>query len=255
MFSRPALFALLLPFLVCATAQAGKGGVENAEIKVTVRADQIAAATTRFALNKASAEHRFVTFYDTKALSLFTSGVILRTRKLVPGQDDSTAKLRPIDPSRIAASWFAHPGFKCEQDWSAGAAVTSCSFSHDQNKGEIDEVHVGKRAIAKLFSAEQERFISTYANQPTDYIKLKALGPIEAWVWQLHRPDFAHKLTCERWELPDGTALLEISIRVPIATAAVAQRSFFTWLESSGLDTKSREDSKTRAALEYFSKH
>lgn len=254
MLSRPTRFLLLLPFLVCATALAGKGGVENAEIKVTIRADQIAAATTRFALSKAGAEHRFVTFYDTPALTLFKSGIILRTRKLLSGQDDSTVKLRPIDPSRIAASWFALSGFKCEEDWSAGAAVTACSLSHEQKKSEIDEVAAGKRAIEKLFSANQESFLSTYANQPTDYLKLKPLGPAEAWVWQLRRPDYDHKLTIERWELPSGTALLEISIRVPIATAAVAQRSFFAYLEGSGLDTKSRDDSKTRAALEFFTK-
>src|SRR5688572_6411466 len=138
MLKLPVSFLVVLPgLLVCAPAQAGKGG-ENAEIKVAVRSDQLAAATARFALNKSSAEHRFVTFYDTRSLGLFGAGLILRSRKVVPGQDDSTVKLRPIDPSRIDASWFSIAGFKCEQDWSAGAAVTSCSLGVDQKKGEID---------------------------------------------------------------------------------------------------------------------
>jgi hypothetical protein len=230
-------------------------GVENAEIKVTVRADQIGLAMSRFALDKKHAERRWVTFYDTRALDLFSIGVILRTRKVQDGKDDSTAKLRPIDPSKVAPSWFGKSGFKCEEDWSGTTATPACSFSDDQDKGEIDDVAAGKRGIDKLYSADQERFIATYATRAPDYAHLAVLGPVDAWVWSSRPADYSEKLTSERWELPDGSAILELSIRVPLATATAAQRTFLSYLAGKGLDTSSREDSKTRAALEYFSKH
>ena len=243
------------PDVAAPPAKPSSPAVLNAEIKVTVRSDQIALATSKFALDKRNAERRWLTFYDTRTLDLYASGVILRTRKTQDGKDDSTVKLRPIDPLKIASSWFAMSGFKCEEDWSGLANVPACSFSDAQDKGEIDDVAAGRRAIDKLYNSDQERFVATYAKHPPDYAHLLALGPTDAWVWSLRPADFSEKLTCERWELPDGTAILELSIRVPLPQAPAAQHAFVAYLAGKGIDTSSREDSKTRAALQYWSKH
>jgi hypothetical protein len=230
-------------------------GVANAEIKVTVRADQITLATTKLKLAKSTAERRWVTFYDTRALDLFKSGLVLRTRKVQDGKDDSTVKLRPIDATKVAPSWFSISGFKCEEDWNGASSVTACSLSDGRDKGEIDDVAAGKRSLKKLYNSDQERFVSTYATRAPDYARLAVLGPADAWVQSVKPADYAETIDSERWELPDGTAILELSIRVPLASAAAAQRAFITYLEAAGLDTSRREDGKTRLALEYFSKH
>jgi hypothetical protein len=51
--------------------------------------------------------------------------------------------------------------------------------AHDvQRRDEIDEVAEGKRAIGKLFSEDQERFVREFYTGPLDYGNLRVLGPI-----------------------------------------------------------------------------
>ena len=98
--------------------------VNNTEIKLTLRADQIDLATHTFHLDKSAAERRWMTFYDSKSLALYNSGLILRSRKVKDGTDDSTTKLLGLDATKIAPSWLTMSGFKCEVDRDGARAVS-----------------------------------------------------------------------------------------------------------------------------------
>jgi hypothetical protein len=68
----------------------------------------------------------------------------LRACRVSGGADDSTVKLRPVDPATIADGWKKTPGFEIELD----------------RVGEIDDVARGGRPIRSLFSMDQERLIA-----------------------------------------------------------------------------------------------
>jgi hypothetical protein len=128
----------------------------------------------------------------------------------------------------------------------------SCSLTVEQDQGEIDDVADGDRSVDKLFSAEQEALVSAYANVDFAWSELAVLGPVEAWVWELEHEDIASGLTVELWVLPDGTEILEVSTRTSASKAEATATKLNALLEDMGLDTSSDQETKTRAALDYF---
>ncbi len=110
----------------------------------------------------------------------------------------------------------------------------------------------GKRPIEKLFSKDQTRFIAELHSTPVDFSKLKVLGPIRVLRWQTKHKKFPYDLTSEEWRLPDGTDLLETSIKVPPGDAEEAGRRFAAHLQEIGLDPEGAQETKTRTALEFF---
>lgn len=230
------------------------GSGSGVEIKVTIRADQVASAKKKFGLTNASATARQVWFYDTRTLQLFDAGLILRARKVTDGADDSTVKRRPLDPGDVDRDWFDVSGFKCEEDRVGTRAVPSCSLTVPQDRGEIGDVAAGKRTIDKLFSADQEAFLDE-APAALDWTKLKALGPTDAKVWKVTVSGFTWPITGEQWTLPDGKVLLELSIKTTRTKAADAQKKFAALLAKKSLDASDTQETKTRVALEYFAAH
>ncbi len=264
---RFALACFLLGTLSCAPAPADGDEVldvgpettvdeavasDNVEIKVTVRTDQITATLARLRLTTASAEQRAVTFYDTRALDLFNNGIVLRSRRVTDGPDDSTVKLRPMDRASVDASWLRRSGFKCETDLVGTRSVDSCSYTVGQDRGEIDEVAAGRRDIDQLYSREQEGYVAQYGRRRFVWSDLSVLGPVRALVWRVRGRAFRSDITAELWTLPDGRRLLELSTRVPRAASVATARDFAVYLRALGVDPSDAQETKTRVALEYF---
>lgn len=222
------------------------------ELKVTLRPEQISRAKKKFGLKTSVAATRDVWFYDTPELSLFEGGLILRARDKHGEPDDSTVKLRPMLPEDVDASWFELSGFKCEEDRSVTKSVSSCSLTVIQDEGEIGDVADGVRDIDKLFSSDQEALIDGYASVVVDFPGLSLLGPVDAKVWKVTPSGFDQKLTMELWELPDSTRLLEVSLRASPAKADATLTALVDYLAARGFDTSEQQETKTRAALEFF---
>lgn len=223
----------------------------NVEIKITFRADQLDAAMARFRLADDAATQREVWFYDSPELTWSDAGLILRARKTFDGPDDSTVKLRPLTADEVDPSWFELDGFKCEEDRVGAGAVSSCSLSVEQTQGEIDAVAAGEREIVKLFSGEQEDFAFAIVGF-SEWGAVVPLGPVAASVWKVRVKHLDRRLTFERWTLPDGTQLLEVSVRVAAADADATQEALRAYLEGRGFDASSEGETKTRAALDWF---
>ena len=113
-----------------------------------------------------TADVRLVYFFDTPDLDLFKAGVVLRARLVKGDADDSTVKFRPVEPASIPKDWQRWKGFKLEADWVGDRVVCSASLTNLQQRDEIDEVAKGKRAIGKLFSSDQERFLREFYKGP-----------------------------------------------------------------------------------------
>lgn len=235
-------------------SQFATGDVDTVEIKVTIRPDQELRAARAMQIHEDTARVRVLYFYDTPDLALLEAGVVLRARLLNNGDDDSSVKIRPVDPGRIDTSWTLFEGFKLEADCIGDEVFCSASLTVLQKPGEIDDVADGKRPIDRLFSREQERFLGQHHDAQVDFSRLHVLGPIRVLRWQLQYKDLPHELTVEEWRLPDGDDLVEISIRVPAHQAATARREFEEHLNMLGLDPHGQQDTKTRAALMFFTR-
>jgi len=228
--------------------------MDAVEIKVTIRPDQELRAERTMELNEDTADVRVIYFYDTPHLDLFNAGAVLRARLVKGDDDDSTVKFRPVEAAKISKDWKQLKGFKLEADCVGDRVVCSASLTVLQHRDEIDHVAKGKRAIDKLFSKDQERFLSEFYKGPVDFAKLRVMGPIRVLRWKLTHEDFPYRLTLEEWRLPDGDDLVEVSMKTSPDKAVQAQKEFDAHLRKLGLDPEGAQETKTRTALEYFAR-
>lgn len=226
--------------------------MDAVEIKCTIRPDQELRAERAMEVTEGTADVRLLYFYDTPDLDLFKAGVVLRTRLVKGEADDSTVKFRPVEPTSVPSDWRRLKGFKLEADWVGDRVVSSASLTVLQKRGEIDEVAKGERAIGKLFSADQERFLTEFYKVPVGFGKLRVMGPIRVLRWKPKHESFPHELTLEEWRLPSGDDLVEVSIKASPSEALQARKAFETHLRGMGLDPEGAQETKTRTALEYF---
>jgi len=230
----------------------GAAGVAAVEIKITVKPTEELRALRTLELDEDTAEVRVVYFYDTPKLDLFHAGVALRARLVKGDRDDSTVKIRPVDPSKISEAWKKILGFKLEADATGLRIVRSASLTTVQKRDEINAVANEQRPIYKLFSRDQVRFLAEFYNKAVDFDKLKTLGPIRVLCWKTEHKDFAYPLSIEEWRLPNGEDLVEVSIKVQPAQSVKAKKHFETHLKELGLDPKGAQQTKTLTALQYF---
>ncbi|MGY6216123.1 hypothetical protein ACW73L_13275 [Methylolobus aquaticus] len=227
-------------------------GVEAIEIKATVAEHQIDAALAHYRLTVDNDEERYIYFFDTPGLTLLEDGIIARARRIVGDEHDSTIKFRPVVPAEIPAKWCKHRGFKIEADASEKGVVKSASFTMPVEKGLIKKVASGDKSIAKLFSKEQERFLTDMADRKIDYDALSVLGPLKAHRWQFMDPGCPWEITAELWKRDDGDRLMELSIKASIVQAAAAIGGFRAFIAEVGAQQDADEQSKTRWALDYY---
>jgi hypothetical protein len=227
-------------------------GTEAIEVKVTVVERCEAMALRKFGLERKSGEQRRIFFYDTPTLSLYKNGICLRARATEGDECDSTVKIRPVEPKRVGDKWHKKSGFKVEADAIGPKVIRSASFTIVQKPKEIDQVASGGRPIAKLFSREQEEFLSEMAPVELDFAKLVPLGPVAVLRWKFKNEGLPYELCAEEWRLPDGRDVIEISIKAKPAEAAAAQAALEGFLAELGIAPETRQQTKTRTALEYF---
>jgi hypothetical protein len=230
----------------------GVAGTQGVELKVTVAEQQEDAAANAFGLDPKAGERRRIYFFDTNELTLFNKGIVLRARAVKGGTDDSTVKIRPVDPRKLAAKWHELKGFKIEADGVGDKLIRSASLSVDQGDDEIDQVEKKHRAIEKLFSPVQEQLLADMSPIRVDLGGLRILGPVQALRWTVQHEGLPYRITAEEWTLPNRRDLLEVSIKVPSAQAGAASAAFHSFLEGLKLQPRGGQETKTRVALEFF---
>jgi hypothetical protein len=239
--------------------------LDGIEIKVTINADQVEAAKDAW-LSGRDGKRRAIYFFeerppgDPAALPLLRAGVILRVRQIEDGKDDSTAKLRPCDRSRLTAEWLAAGEeddwkFTLEEDWVRDRHVLAASLVADQREGEIADVREHRRSPRALFSSEQERFLRQCAPAQVDWEAVRLLGPVDATRWKdvvIGR----HQVVAELWRVGDALRFLELSIRTEAdpGLAAEAQRDFEQRIRDQGLDPAAVQEPKTTTVLEHLAR-
>jgi hypothetical protein len=226
--------------------------IQAVEVKITARVEDEDLVLGLLKDRDAEPEERTVYFFDTPALALFDVGLVLRARKVKGDVDDTTVKIRPVDPTRIPFDWMKTEGFEVEMDRVGDRQVISAKLTAEQDGGEIDEAVAGERPLRKLFSADQERLIAEFGPQDVGWDALTPMGPIAVQKWKIRARKLGHEVVVERWKLPDRSDLVELSIKVAPGEATVAADAFLAFLEAMGLEVSGDQQTKTRGALTYF---
>ena len=223
-------------------------GTDGVEIKATIPPKQIASAMQHFGL-RVDQRERYVIFFDTPGTDLFNDGIILRSRRIIGGQHDSTLKIRPVNPDKVPQMWRDHPGFKVEADASDTGITKSASLTFPVGKRVIKEVLAGNDPIHTLFSVDQLDMLLGLKARKVDFTQIRATTPVRAWRWKFSHPGCPWPMTGELWQREDGAQLFEVSVKVPVVQAAAGIAGFMAFLAEMGAERDSGQQAKTRWVL------
>jgi hypothetical protein len=221
------------------------------EIKMTAHVLDEAKVLALLAERGEEPQERTVYFFDTPELTLFEAGLVLRARKIDGDDDDSTVKLRPVEPSGLG-DWMTVDGFEVEMDRVGTKEIVSAKLSTVQRRGEIDDVVAGERALRKLFTQEQEELIAAFGPAEVAWDDLTVMGPIQVQKWKTESKLLDEDVVVERWRLPDGSDLIEMSTKAAPEQASETAEAFLAMLVGLGLEVDGDQQTKTKGALSFF---
>jgi hypothetical protein len=144
------------------------------------------------------------------------------------------------------------PNFKVEVDVLPGGFVCSASFKGKCTGQDVLSVTDGKAGLTSLFSKGQRAFFNRYAPAGITLDGLLPLGPTFLLKAKHQPKHFPRPITVEMWLYPDGARILEVSTKCLPGEAFQAAAEFKAWLGSLGISLLAGQETKTRAALEFF---
>jgi hypothetical protein len=228
---------------------------DSVELKLTVPDSERRSTVTTLGMDPLDAQLRQIYFFDTPDLALNKHGIVVRARRVQQRGDDTVVKLRPIVPGELPASLRRSKNLVVEVDAMPGGYVCSASLKGTLGTTEVKDAVAGRRAIRKLYSKEQRAFYTEHAPDGIGLDDLSVLGPITVLKLKFSPERYGRRLVAELWFYPDGSRILELSTKcVPTQAFQVAAetRSF---LSSQGVDLFGKQQTKTKTALEYFSRN
>jgi hypothetical protein len=162
-------------------------------------------------------------------------------------------KLRPVVPSELPKDLKASDSFGVEVDASPGGFVCSGSMK-GVPKADVRTTILKGGRIRDLFSKEQRALFKRHAPDGLELDDLKVLGPIFVLKVKTPLEGFRYPLVAEVWLYPDGTRILELSTKCPPGQAFQAAVEGRAFLNGKGVELEGEQQTKTRTALEFFSK-
>ena len=230
-------------------------GADSIELKLTVPEQSHRSAIEALGLDPLDAQIRLVCFFDTPDLRLNRQGVIVRARRVQGREDDSVVKLRPVVPDELPDELREAPEMVVELDAMPGGYVCSASMkARLKGAAGVKKRLRGKRATSKLFTKPQRRFYEQHAPADLALDELEVLGPIFVLKLNSTPAGFGRKLCTEMWLYPDGSRILELSTKCAPSEMFQVAAEARGFLGGSGIDLSGRQQTKTKTALQQFSK-
>ena len=229
-------------------------GADTVELKLTVPEEYHRSAAMALDMDPLDAQIRQVVFFDTPDLKLNAAGVVVRARRVQAEGDDSVVKLRPVVPNQLSPKLRKTSAFGVEVDAMPGGFVCSGSYKAALPAGQVRAVLRGEQPIRKLFTKEQRAFFAEHAPEGIDLDHLAILGPINVLKLKYTPVGYKRRLVAELWLYPDGSRILELSTKCLPAEAIDVAAQTRAFLVERGVDLGGEQQTKTRTALEYFSK-
>jgi hypothetical protein len=226
---------------------------DSVELKLTIPESSQRSTLQALGIDPLGAQVRLVYFYDTPDLKLESHGVVVRARRVAGKGDDSVVKLRPVVPSELPRDVRESPMCVVEVDAMPGGHVCSASLKGVPRTA-VQDVAAGSAPLRKLFSKEQRAFFAEHAPEGIGFEDLSLLGPIFVLKLKGTPPGYARKLVVELWLYPDGTRILELSTKCGTAEAFQVAAESRAFLAERDIAVGGAQTTKTRKALEFFSK-
>jgi hypothetical protein len=226
---------------------------DSVELKLTVPESDQRSTVAALGMDPLDAEIRQVFFFDTPDLALNRSGVVARARRVQRKGDDSVVKLRPVVPSELPDSLRSSENLVVEVDAMPGGYVCSASLKGVPGTPVRKVIQEG-RPLRKLFSKEQRAFFTEHAPKDVTLDDLSVLGPIFVLKLKYKPENYDQKLVAELWNYPDNSRILELSTKCAPADALRVSLASKEYLRGRGVDLESEQHTKTKTALEFFSK-
>jgi hypothetical protein len=228
---------------------------DSVELKLTVPTEEHRATIASMPVDPVEAQPRQVFFFDTPDLALDRAGVVVRARRVQGGGGDTVVKLRPVVPADLPARLRRSPAFKVEVDVLPGAiGVCSGSLKGTTTGARIRQAVDGTRPLANLFSKEQRAFFAEHAPAGVDLAALVPLGPTFVLKDVFKAKELGRRIVTELWLYQDGSRILEISTKCAPSEAFQVAAEARVYLSDHGVTIGGQQATKTRTALEFFSK-
>jgi hypothetical protein len=227
---------------------------DSVELKLTIPESDQRSAVEALDMDPLEAQLRQVYFFDTPDLSLFQQGVVVRARRVQKKGDDSVVKLRPVVPNELPGPLRKSPNLVVEVDAMPGGFVCSASLKRELDTPRVRETCAGKRVLSKLFSNEQQVFLSANAPDTVELDELAVLGPINVLKLKFSPEGYDRRLVAEMWLYPDNTRILELSTKCKPGEAFQVAAEAKAFLMDRGVNLSGDQQTKTRTALEFYSK-
>ncbi len=229
-------------------------GADSIELKLTIPEGDQRSAIQALGMDPLDAQMRQIVFFDTPDLALNKVGLVVRARRVQGKGDDSVVKLRPVVPEELSAELRKSPDFGVEVDAMPGGFVCSGSYKASWGPSAVKDVLFGERPIRKLFSSGQRAFYAAHAPEGVGLDDLEPLGPITALKLKFVPKEFTRPMVAELWFYPDGSRILELSTKALPSLGFQVAAEARAFLTSKGIDVSGEQQTKTRTALEYYSK-
>ena len=227
---------------------------DSVELKLTVPVSERSRDVAALGVDPLDAQIRQVYFFDTPELALNKAGVVVRARRVQQKGDDTVVKLRPVVPDQLPGELRGSPNFGVEVDWMPGGFVCSGSMKRALKTPVVRDAVFGNTPVRKLYSKEQRALYAAHAPDGLGLDDLSILGPITVLKLKFAPEGYPRRLVAELWFYPDNSMILELSTKcAPSETfdVAVETRAF---LSQRGVDLTGEQQTKTKKALQYFSK-
>jgi hypothetical protein len=228
---------------------------DSVELKVTVPDSYHRSTVLALDMDPLEAQIRLVFFFDTPDLQLEQAGLVVRARRIQGRGDDSVVKLRPVVPQELPPSVRDSPNVTVEVDALPGGFVCSAAMKRLMTPDRVRTVMQEGEPLRKLFSKEQRAFFEAHAPNGVGLDDLSVLGPI--LVLKLRKavfPKSNRKLVAELWHYPDNQMILELSTKALPGEALQVAGEARALLASKGIDLSGEQRTKTKTALEFFSR-
>jgi hypothetical protein len=226
---------------------------DSVELKLTLPESGRQQAIQALGLDPLDAVIRQVFFFDTPDLILYEQGVVVRARRTQGKPDDSVIKLRPVVPAKIPDKLRETKGFGVEVDAMPGGHVCSASFKGELAAGDVKEAIAGTKPIRRLYSKQQRAFFNDHAPD-IELDDLSILGPINVFKLKFSPEGFGRKAVWEMWFYPDTSRIIELSTKCTPNEAFEVAAETRAYLTERGLDLSGEQETKTRTALDFYSK-
>jgi len=229
-------------------------GANSVEIKLTIPESVRYETLEALQIDPLEARVRQVFFFDTPQLTLNKAGVVVRARRIQDAAADTTVKLRPVVPDELPKSLRKDPAFTIEVDAIPGGFVCSGSLKGVSTNDDVRASATAGTKLRKLFTSEQRALYREHAPEGTGLDDLSVLGPINVLKLKTIPKRFGRKVAVELWNYPDGSRILELSTRCLPSEAFQVAAEVQARIEANHLELTGKQQTKTQAALRYFSR-